>query len=601
VNVITQFPAAYDFDRDHRFQAMFEGAAIGIGICQIDGQILEANPALSRMLGYSQRELADTHAQELYPQLRAEKVGPAADRENYSGTFLLDESMLGERWFGELMRGERSSFEIEKRYSRKDGSELWGHLTVSLGRDARGQPAYLIATLVDATERKQVEEHLREAEKMEVIGRLAGGIAHDFNNLLTGILLYCDLLLAGLKPDGTDAVNSNAKGRDRNKDSNKDKDKETKEVEEQSELCQHVEEVRMAGEQGAALTQQLLAIARKQAAEPRPIKINEIVASTENLLRRLIGEQVELVIIRDSTLDTAAGLVLADPAQLRQILLNLVLNARDAMPQGGKITLSTRTAEFPRESPDEVVREVSKNAICGTMPGSIRRAVSLTVADNGCGMNEETRARLFEPFFTTKKPGEGTGLGLATVQRIVSESGGLIEVRSDMGRGTRIEVFLPAIESAPSATAIRAAINLPSNNVPTVTAMPQPVSIQKNSKTILLVDDHAPARKSMQRILLDAGYQILAASSGKQALRLFTEHSEAPDLLIADCLMPGMNGQELAETLLRIKPGLKVLLISGYHDASLESAIGALEMIRKPFSGRALIERVVEVMDRQVS
>src|SRR5437899_6125903 len=312
MNVVTQFPAGRDYERDLRFRAMFEGAAIGIGICQIDGRILEANPALSGMLGYSQQELAGTHAGELYPEHRHEigcEIGRESGREIYPDNFSPDERLLAE-----LLRGERGSLEIEKRYRRKDGSELWGHLTVSLGRDARREPAFLIAMLADATERRRVEEHLREAEKMEVIGRLAGGIAHDFNNLLTGILLYCDLLSAGLESGELDNGGVASGGFDR------------------SELCQHVEEVRMAGEQGAALTHQLLAIARKQAAEPRPIRINEIVASMKNLLQRLIGEQIELVILLDSVPDSGAGLVLADPAQLRQILLNLVLNARDAMP-----------------------------------------------------------------------------------------------------------------------------------------------------------------------------------------------------------------------------------------------------------------------------
>src|SRR6266478_995858 len=419
MNVVTQFPAARDYERDLRFREMFEGAAIGIGICQLDGRILEANPALSGMLGYSQQELASTHAGELYPEHRHEigcEIGRESGREIYPDNFSPDERLLGE-----LLRGERSSFEIEKRYRRKDGSELWGHLTVALGRDDRREPAFLVAMLADATERKRVDEHLREAEKMEVIGRLAGGIAHDFNNLLTGILLYCDLLTAGLKSGGWEIGELDESGLENRRS-------------ERSRLCQQVDEVRMAGEQGAALTHQLLAIARKQAAEPRPIPINEIVASTENLLRRLIGEPIELVVALDSALDSGTGRVLADPAQLRQILLNLVLNARDAMPHGGKIRLSTRAAEFPSEFPGKAE------------PGAARRAVSLVVKDNGSGMNAETRARLFEPFFTTKSPGEGTGLGLAMVQRIVGEAGGMIEVGSEPGRGTRIEVFFPAIE-----------------------------------------------------------------------------------------------------------------------------------------------------------
>ncbi len=417
MNVVTQFPAACGYDLDLRFQAMFEGTAIGIGICRLDGGILEANPALSRMLGYSQQELAGTHAGELYPELH---------RDIFPGHFSPEQRLLDE-----LMRGERDSIEVEKRCRRKDGSEFWGDLTVSLGRDARREPAFLIAILTDAAERKHVEEQLRQAEKMEVLGRLAGGIAHDFNNLLTGILLYCDLLSAGLKNAELAGDELTSAGL-------------AKPGLEWNGLRQQIEEVRLASEQGAALTQQLLAIARKQAAEPRAIRINEIVASSKNLLQRLVGEQIELVVVLDPVLDpvlnsvfhSGAGLVLADPAQLRQILLNLVLNARDAMPQGGTIRLSTSAAEFPGE--------VSSKA----EPGSIRRAVSLVVRDNGCGMDAETRARLFEPFFTTKLPGRGTGLGLATVQRIVTESGGTIEVESEPGRGTSIAVFFPAVECA---------------------------------------------------------------------------------------------------------------------------------------------------------
>ncbi len=440
MNVVTQFPAVRTYERDALFQAMFEGAGIGIGICRLDGRILEANPALSRMLGYSQPELASGNARALFPELRRD-ISP--------GNFSPDERRPEERrpeerWVGELMRGERDGFEIDKLCRRKDGSEFWGHFTVSLGRDARRH--FLIAMLADATERRRVEESLRQAEKMEVIGRLAGGIAHDFNNLLTGILLYCDLLIAGLKScvaenDGLNNVGLANVGLENVGLKNKGLGNAAlgNDGMEAGRLCQHVEEVRMAGEQGAALTRELLAIARKQAAEPRPIQINEVVASSKNLLRRLIGEPIELVVVLDPALDSGGGLVRADPAQLRQVLLNLVLNARDALAQGGTITLSTRTAEFP---------EASLGGLCNKSEGESRkRAVSLVVSDNGCGMDMETRARLFEPFFTTKKPGQGTGLGLATVERIVREAGGTIEVDSEPGRGTSMAVFFPAMES----------------------------------------------------------------------------------------------------------------------------------------------------------
>jgi PAS domain S-box-containing protein len=485
-------------DSELRFRAIFEHAAIGIGIGALDGRILEGNPALTKMLGYSREELAGMHPRELHP-----------------GDFEQDEALLGE-----LMRGVRHSYELEKRYRCKDGSEIWGQVTVSAVRAANGDPAFLIALLEDTTQRKRVEEQLREAEKMEVIGRLAGGIAHDFNNLLTGILLYCDLLAAGIEPE------------DR--------------------LRQHVEEIRMAGEQGAALTQQLLAIARKQVPQPRPIRLNEVVASTENLLRRLIGEQIELV----TDLDSGLGLVLADQAQLRQILLNLVLNARDAMPHGGRITVGTNARK---------------------VPGTNLPAVSLTVEDTGCGMDAATRARLFDPFFTTKKEGQGTGLGLTTVRRIVEESGGTIGVESEAGRGTRIEVLLPAMEGFTEASL--------------------PAARARTGEVILLVDDNASARNSMQRILQDAGYRALPAPNGIQALRVFAENSEKVDLLVADWMMPGMNGRELAEELRRRKPGLKALLISGYQGIQGASEAAAVALIRKPFQGSALIERIREVLD----
>ena len=485
-------------DRELRFRAMFEAAAIGISICSLDGRMLESNPAVTRMLGYTREELVGMDPRELHP-----------------GDFQPDETLLAE-----LMSGARDSFELDKRYRRKDGTYFWGHLNVSTVRDSDHQPVFLIAMLEDTTERRRVEEQLREAEKMEVIGRLAGGVAHDFNNLLTGILLYCDLISSAMEPGNR--------------------------------LRQHVEEIRLAGEQGAALTQQLLAIARKQVPQPRPILINEVVASTENLLRRLVGEQIELVTVLGANL----GQVLADQAQLRQVLLNLVLNARDAMPNGGRITVSTRAKNFPGDS---------------------QPAITLSVEDTGSGMDAATRDHLFEPFFTTKKSGQGTGLGLATVRRIVDESRGVIQVESEPGRGSRIEVFFPLVNAASEGTA-------------------PPLSLRAG-ETILLVDDHASARTSMQRILHNAGYRVLQAPDAKRALKIFADHAGDVDLLVADWMIPGMNGRELADQLRRQKPSLRLLLISGYHDDQTQSPQPSVKVIRKPFSGTALLERIREVLD----
>ena len=516
MDVTTEIPAISNSYRDFRFPEMFEAAAIGIGLCHFDGRILEGNPALARMLGYGRGELA------------------GLDPWKFHDTESQDITRSNGSQLAELVRGERDSFSAGKCYRRKDGSEFWGHLTVSLARGVHGEPEFLVTLLEDATERKRVEENLRQAEKMEVIGRLAGGIAHDFNNLLTGILLYCDLILAELEPENR--------------------------------LRHHVEEVRMAGEQGAALTHQLLAMARKQTPEPRALQINEIVSSTENLLRRLIGEQIELI----TALDPSAGIVFADPGQLRQTLMNLVLNARDALAQSthrqrGKIRLSTRLTEFPGDHGS----------------GSSRRAASLIVEDNGCGMNAEIRARLFEPFFTTKKIGEGTGMGLATVQQIVTGSGGRIEVTSEPGCGTRIEVLLPAVEQEEQTCSPDSRLNV----------------CGCRHETILLVDGHATARGSMKAVLLREGYRILEAGCGEEAFDIFADNSAAIDLLITECLMPGMSGWELAEQLRHVKPELKVLRISVHPRALEQLPAGSSPTMTKPFSGSALTQRVREVFD----
>ena len=488
---------ALSYDPELRLTSLAEGAAIGIATCTLDGRLLEGNAALLKMLGYCRQELAGMPIQELRPD-----DSPGADG------------------FDELNQGKRDSAKRESRYRRKDGTCFWGRLTVSVVHDAGGDAAFLIALLEDATEDRRAAEAAREAEKMEVIGRLAGSIAHDFNNLLTGVLLNCDLLADGI---GADAP-----------------------------LFQHVEEIRMAGEQGAALTQQLLAIARKQVIQPRPISINDLVTSTHNLLGRLIGEQIDFVTVLAPGIQT----VLADPGQLRQVLLNMVLNARDAMPHGGCITVRTRVNPRVNGGP---------------------AMVALLVEDTGCGMDEQTRARLFEPFFTTKPAGKGTGLGLAIVQRIVSESGGTIDVESEPGRGTRIQVSFPAFVAEPDS--------------------PLPVSGCVAAKTILLVDGHPSARDSMQRFLRHAGYSVLTGCSGEQALQIVAERAPDIDLLLADWTMPGMGGHELAQKMRQQKPDLKVLLISGGHDSRDQSPLQSVELIQKPFAGGVLLERIREVLN----
>jgi two-component system, cell cycle sensor histidine kinase and response regulator CckA len=357
-----------DPDRDSRFARLFEHAPIGMALCHLDGRIAKGNNALGRMLGCDSSQLPGTNPW----RMRADS----------------DATMLAE-----LVQGKRDSFIVESLCRRSDGSEFPGRLSVSMIRES--DPSCLIVLLEDATERQQLEQRLRQAEKMEVVGRLAGGVAHDFNNLLTGFLLYCDLLLAKMPPGEP--------------------------------LRREVEEIRLAGEQGSGLTQQILAFARKQPHRPQPVALNPAVASAAGLLRRLIGENIMLEI----NLDPAVGSVFADLSELRQIVLNLALNARDALKVGGTIRIRTLAARFPETS-----------ATTGRPD-----AACLTVEDDGCGMSAEVRTRLFEPFFTTKQVGEGAGLGLGTVHRIVTEARGKIEVVSQPGHGTRINVFFPLVSN----------------------------------------------------------------------------------------------------------------------------------------------------------
>jgi len=318
-------------DHDRRFRTIFEGAPAGIVQCDLQGRVLETNPAVERMLGYSRAELRGMHFRDF---THPEDVG--------SDLHL----------FQELVEGKRESCELEIRYVGKSAVTGWVRLNVSLIRGVDGRPQFAIGMTEEVTERKRAEQRLREAQKMEVIGRLVGGVAHDFNNLLTGIMLYCDLLIAGLEPS--------------------------------SRLMHHTEEIRMAGQQGGALIQQLLAMSRRQVVEPRILCLNEVILSTKNLLSRLIGEKFELTTRLHRKLDK----VKIDPAELQQILFNLVLNARDAMPQGGTIYVRTGLGKLgPQDLP--------------SLEGSIP-ATFLEVKDNGCGMSADTRSRLFEPFFTTK-------------------------------------------------------------------------------------------------------------------------------------------------------------------------------------------------------
>ncbi len=391
----------------------------------------------------------------------------------------------------------------------------------------------------DVTERRQTAEQLLQAQKMEAIGRLAGGIAHDFNNLLTTILGYSELIL-------------------RSHSSNPG-------------LREEVGEIRKASERAATLTRQLLAFSRKQVIASRVISLNDVVSEVARLLERLIGEDFVL----STVLDPALGSVLADPVQVEQVLFNLTINSRDAMPRGGTITLATRNA-----------------TLHDTLTGlhfSIPKGdfVVLSVHDTGIGMDAQTQSRLFEPFFTTKETGKGTGLGLSTVYGIVKQSAGYIVVDSEMGRGTRFEIYLPRAEGAPAKTARR-------NSRP-----PSPAA-GAGSECILLAEDEDALRRLARRMLEAHGYSVLEARSAEEAYALAQRFPGQARLLVTDVVMTGESGRELARRILESWPETKVLFVSGYAEGSTggESVLEpAAHFLQKPFTPDALVRKVREALD----
>jgi two-component system, cell cycle sensor histidine kinase and response regulator CckA len=385
-------------------------------------------------------------------------------------------------------------------------------------------------------ERKRAEEalrrseaQLRQAQKMEAVGRLAGGIAHDFNNLLTVITSYGDLLFEDLASDDPKR--------------------------------EDVDQIRKAADGAAALTRQLLAFSRQQVIEPKVLDLKATVTGAEKLLQRLIGADVQLT----TSLAPDLGAVKADHGQLEQLIINLAVNARDAMPGGGRLNITAANMEmdetFVRSHP----------------PARPGRYVTLAVSDTGIGMDEQTKARIFEPFFTTKESGKGTGLGLATVYGIVKQAGGFIWVDSEPGRGTTFNVYLPRIDETPEPVAVRPASTEP----------------PRGTETILVVEDSASVRMVTRQVLERYGYVVLEAPNGDTALRLAAKHHGPIHLLLTDVVMPGLSGRQLAERLTQLRPGIRVLYVSGYAD-TLEPGVAYLQ---KPFAPETLARRLRDVMD----
>jgi two-component system cell cycle sensor histidine kinase/response regulator CckA len=490
-----------------RFRKLTEASFDAIDITQ-DGIVQEANRGYLEMFGYSRMD---------------EVIGrPTTD-------FIAEESRADvERRVENNIEG---TYELVGQ--RKDGKKIF--LEATARSHVIGGRRVRICALRDMTERRTLEDQFRQAQKMEAVGRLAGGVAHDFNNLLTVILSYADMLLEGVSPKDPRA--------------------------------EDLGEIRKAAVTAGSLTRQLLAFSRQQVIEPRLLDLNEVVASSEKMLRRLIGEDIEV----RTTLSSTALTVLIDPGQLEQVMMNLAVNARDAMPTGGKLTLETARVELDAEYARD------------HWPAYPGLFAMLAVSDTGSGMSEQVRSHIFEPFFTTKGVGQGTGLGLATVYGIVKQSNGFIWVYSEVDHGTSFKIYLPLLDQAPEQYSRKLESSAP------------PVG----SETILLAEDAAPVRGAARQILERYGYTVLEAANGIEALST-AQSGRTIHLLLTDVVMPEMSGRQLAEQFGKLKPDAKVLFMSGYTDDAIIRH-GVLRpgtaYLQKPFSPDTLARKVREVLD----
>ncbi len=498
-------------ESERKYKHFFEQDLAGHYVSTADGKVTACNAAFARILGYG------SAGEAIGADLVSCYAGPEARAE-----FLRRLQADG--------RAERMEIELR----RKDGSAVAVIESAVAVRDARGGLQEIHGFLIDDTERKRVEAEFRQAQKMEAVGRVAGGVAHDFTNLLSVIIGYAELLQQRLPEDHPH------RGK--------------------------LDQIRSAADRGVELTRQLLAFSRKQALQPRALELNRVVREMGGMLRRLIGEDIALV----TNLCDEAGLVMADPGQLEQVIMNLVLNARDAMPCGGTLTIATaqRKQEGARPHP-------------GMGHGPL---LELSVRDTGCGMDRETLARVFEPFFTTKEAGKGTGLGLATVYGVVKQSRGHVTVESAPGQGTTFRIWFPLVGEEARERPARA----------------QEPAPKGGSETILLLEDDAWLRSMAQEALEGAGYQVLSAACPEEGRSLALAHGETIDLLLSDVIMPGMNGPDFATELIALRPQLRTLYMSGYTDEGLArrgvAAAGA-NLLQKPFTPEDLLREVRAALD----
>jgi two-component system, cell cycle sensor histidine kinase and response regulator CckA len=502
-------------EREELFRLISENAADMIALVDSDGNRLYTSPAYEKVLGYTTAELNRTPSlEQVHPDDRPQLREAAA----------------------EAFRGGPGR-RIEYRMRHKNGTWLTLESTANPIRSVAGQVERLVIVNRDITGRKRLEEQFQQSQKMEAIGRLSGGVAHDFNNLLGVIIGYAEILQEGLRADHP--------------------------------LRHSADEVLAAGRRAASLTRQLLAFSRQQVLELKVLDVNVVVLNMESMLRRLIGEDVDLT----SGLDGSLGLVKADQGQLEQVIMNLAVNARDAMPDGGKLII---------ESSNIVMDKVFVSRYpYPVQPGSY---VRLTVSDTGVGMDAATRARIFEPFFTTKEKGQGTGLGLSMVYGVVKQSGGYIDVYSESGLGTTFKIYLPRVDEAIT----------PDHPEPALSGS------LRGHETLLLVEDE-PALRSLTRNLLEiCGYKVLDARNGAEAMDMSQAHDGVIDLLLTDVVMPGINGRTLADQLIQLRPKIDVIYMSGYTGQSV-GARGILDpgsnFLQKPFTRDELARKVREVLD----
>ena len=500
-------------DSEVRYRSLVQSAVYGIYRSTLEGHFLDVNPALISMLGY-------------------DSAGEVRALDPQKDIYVRGEDRL--RLRSEYERRRRLD-NVEVKWKRKDGKAITVRLSGRAVNQA-GQEEVLEIIAEDVTERRILEDQFRQAQKMEAVGRLAGGVAHDFNNLLMVISGYTYVLLNQL--GAADPRRKKA------------------------------EAIQEATQRAAGLTRQLLAFGRKQVLELKVIDLNAVVADISKLLRPLIGEDIEVVV----TCDPGLGRTKADPGQMEQVIMNLAVNARDAMPSGGKLIIETRNVDLD---------DKYQRAHASVKPG---RYVMLAVSDTGCGMDAETQLRIFEPFFTTKEKGKGTGLGLSTVYGIVKQSGGYVFAYSEPGRGTSFKIYLPQVEeaAAESVPQRRAQLGL------------------RGTESVLLVEDEESVRELIAEALKAQGYNVLVAGNGQEALALAAPANCRIDLVITDVVMPGMSGRELAKRLNGSRPGTRVLYLSGYtEDAIVHHGVldPGTAFLQKPFSLDTLACKVREVLD----